>query len=497
MNKTAIKNYAVWARNELIERVTRKAYEYGVKNDDIVADNCAEMINGRLLTEEEKAQRKQLIDEINKKGFDQVIEEVSYTWFNRFIALRFMEVNNYIPQKVRVFTNSENEFKPELLDEAIHLDIEGIDKETVFELIDTNQRDELYKMLLLAICNDMGNYLPGMFTTIADYTMLLFPDNLLKEDSVLGKLISDIEADNFDIEKEGQVEIIGWFYQFYNIEPKDKVFSRKSGTKIKKEEIPAATQLFTPDWIVRYMVENSLGRFWLEGHPNDQLKENWKYYLDEAAQEPEVESKLEDIRNQYKSYKPEDIKLIDTCMGSGHIIIYAFDVFMQIYESYGYTKRDAAQLIIENNLYGIDLDERAYQLSYFAIMMKARQYSRRILSKNIKPNVYYVASSKEVHENIWEYFGEQKEVAMKLWQSFENASELGSLLELDITLDELNSLEDKLEEIKNSTDNDLLAQAYTSEAYDAIAPLMKVAKVLVQKYEVVVTNERELLGLSA
>ena len=489
MNKTAIKNYAVWARNELIERVTRKAYEYGVKNDDIVADNCAEMINGRLLTEEEKAQRKQLIDEINKKGFDQVIEEVSYTWFNRFIALRFMEVNNYIPQKVRVFTNSENEFKPELLDEAIHLDIEGIDKETVFELIDTNQRDELYKMLLLAICNDMGNYLPGMFTTIADYTMLLFPDNLLKEDSVLGKLISDIEADNFDIEKEGQVEIIGWFYQFYNIEPKDKVFSRKSGTKIKKEEIPAATQLFTPDWIVRYMVENSLGRFWLEGHPNDQLKENWKYYLDEAAQEPEVESKLEDIRNQYKSYKPEDIKLIDTCMGSGHIIIYAFDVFMQIYESYGYTKRDAAQLIIENNLYGIDLDERAYQLSYFAIMMKARQYSRRILSKNIKPNVYYVASSKEVHENIWEYFGEQKEVAMKLWQSFENASELGSLLELDITLDGLNSLEDKLEEIKTQADsNDLLAQAYTSEAYDAIAPLMKVAKVLIQKYEVVVTN---------
>ena len=488
MNKTAIKNYAVWARNELIERVTRKAYEYGVKNDDIVADNCAEMINGRLLTEEEKTQRKQLIDEINKKGFDQVIEEVSYTWFNRFIALRFMEVNNYIPQKVRVFTNSENEFKPELLDEAIHLDIEGIDKETVFELIDTNQRDELYKMLLLAICNDMGNYLPGMFTTIADYTMLLFPDNLLKEDSVLGKLISDIEADNFDIEKEGQVEIIGWFYQFYNIEPKDKVFSRKSGTKIKKEEIPAATQLFTPDWIVRYMVENSLGRFWIEGHPNDQLKENWKYYLDEADQEPEVESKLEDIRNQYKSYKPEDIKLIDTCMGSGHIIIYAFDVLMQIYESYGYTKRDAAQLIIENNLYGIDLDERAYQLSYFAIMMKARQYSRRILSKNVKPNVYYVASSKEVHENIWEYFGEQKEVAMKLWESFENASELGSLLELDITLDELNGLENKLEEIKNSTDNDLLAQAYTSEAYDAIVPLMKVAKVLVQKYEVVVTN---------
>ena len=489
MNKTAIKNYAVWARNELIERVTRKAYEYGVKNDDIVADNCAEMINGRLLTEEEKAQRKQLIDEINKKGFDQVIEEVSYTWFNRFIALRFMEVNNYIPQKVRVFTNSENEFKPELLDEAIHLDIEGIDKEKVFELIDTNQRDELYKMLLLAICNDMGNYLPGMFTTIADYTMLLFPDNLLKEDSVLGKLISDIEADNFDIEKEGQVEIIGWFYQFYNIEPKDKVFSRKSGTKIRKEDIPAATQLFTPDWIVRYMVENSLGRFWLEGYPNDQLKENWKYYLDEAAQEPEVESKLEDIRNQYKSYKPEDIKVIDTCMGSGHIIIYAFDVFMQIYESYGYTKRDAAQLIIENNLYGIDLDERAYQLSYFAIMMKARQYSRRILSKNIKPNVYYVASSKEVHENIWEYFGEQKEVAMKLWQSFENASELGSLLELDITLDELNSLEDKLEEIRNQTDsNDLLAQAYTSEAYNAIAPLMKVAKVLVLKYEVVVTN---------
>ena len=489
MNKSAIRNYAVWARNELIERVTRKSYEYGIEKEGLVIPADAEVVYDKVLTEEEQANRKQLIKEIEKKGYDQVIEEVSYTWFNRFIALRFMEVNNYLPQKIRVFTNAQNEFKPQLLDEAMNIELNGVDKELVYELIENNERDELYKLLFLATCNDMGRYLPGMFTTIADYKVLLFPDNMLKEDSVLGRLVSDIEAENFDITKEGQVEIIGWFYQFYNIEPKDKVFSRKKGTKINKEDIPAATQLFTPDWIVRYMVENSLGRFWLEGHPNDELKNSWKYYLDEAEQEPEVAAKLEEIKEEYKGYKPEEIKLIDICMGSGHIIVYAFDVFMDIYESYGYTQRDAAKSIIENNLYGLDIDERAYQLAYFAIMMKARQYNRRILTQGVEPNIYCVNIADDIQDETWQYFGEDKNLALKIWNGFKQAQLYGSLVDIDVTMEDIKVLEGVIDEMwEMSSMGSLVSQVYTEQAILAVAPLIKLAKVLVSKYEVVVTN---------
>ena len=294
-----------------------------------------------------KNKRNKLIKEINAKGFEQVIEEVAYTWFNRFIALRFMEVNNYLPNRIRIFTNFDNEFKPQILDEAMNLELEGLDKKLVYELLDANNKDELYKQLLIATCNDMGNYLPGMFTKILDYKVLLFPDNLLNQDSVLGHLVTDIDEDNFNVKKEGQIEIIGWMYQFYNIEPKAKVFGKSKGEKISKDEIPAATQLFTPDWIVRYMVENSLGRIWVEGHPNELLKENWKYYLDEAKQESEVELKLKELRNRYAELPPEKINLIDPCMGSGHVLVYAFEILMQIYESYGYTKRDATISILE------------------------------------------------------------------------------------------------------------------------------------------------------
>ena len=270
MNKTAIKNYAVSARNELIDRVTRKAFEYEVKKDSKLDENL-NAINGKLLTDEEIKQRKELIKEVKDNGFDHVIEEVAYTWFNRFIALRFMEVNNYLPQRVRVFTNMENEFKPQILDEAMNIELKGLNKQKIYDLLQANNRQELYKQLLIATCNDMEQYLPGMFTRIG-YKELLFPDNLLNNDSVIARLIFDIEEDSFNVQKEGQVEIIGWLYQFYNIEPKAAVFSKPKGQKITKDEIPAATQLFTPDWIVRYMVENSLGRFWLEGHSQKYFK---------------------------------------------------------------------------------------------------------------------------------------------------------------------------------------------------------------------------------
>ena len=271
MNKNAIKNYAIWARNELITRVTQKAFEYGVSKENIVDFN-AESVNGKLLTVEEKQQRQKLISEVKEKGFDQVMEEVAYTWFNRFIALRYMEVNNYLPNRVRVFTNENNEFKPQLLDEAATLELDSLDKEKVYELLDSNKNEELYKLLLLAICNDMHNYLPELFETIKDYKVLLFPENLLRSESVLGRLIFDIDEDSW----KNQVQIIGWMYQYYVSEKHDQIIKINKGT-VKKEDIPAATQLFTTDWVVRYMVDNSLGRYWVERNPNSSVKEKLKF----------------------------------------------------------------------------------------------------------------------------------------------------------------------------------------------------------------------------
>lgn len=310
MDKNSIKKYAVWARRELISRVSQKALQYGISEKEIV-DAAADTINGHLLSASEKKQRQTLINKIKaggKDGFQLAMEEAAYTWFNRFSALRFMEVNGYLPTHVRVFTDEQNAFKPQILAEAIHLELDGLNMEKVYELKDQNKTDELYKYLLITQCNALSTILPGMFTRIADYTELLFPDNLLREGSVIEQMISMIPEDDW----KDAVQIIGWLYQYYNAEPKDKVFENlKKNIKISKENIPAATQLFTPDWIVRYMVENSLGRLWVEGHPNDELKANWKYYLEEAEQEPEVQAQLAEIRKEYAALKPEEIKVIE------------------------------------------------------------------------------------------------------------------------------------------------------------------------------------------
>ena len=384
MDKTAIKKYAVWARRELIERVSQKALQYGITADG-KADPNADSVNGRLLTDAEKKQRRELIRKVNAQGYEQVMEEVAYTWFNRFAALRFMEVNGYLPSHVRVFTNDAGDFKPQILSEAIHLDFDGLNMDKVYELKNANKEEELFKYLLVTQCNALSPILPKMFQRIADDTELLLPDYLLREGSVIHQMIIMIPEEDW---KE-QVQIIGWLYQYYNTEPKDKVFaSLKKNIKITKENIPAATQLFTPDWIVRYMVENSLGRLWLEGHPNDELKSGWKYYLDETEQEASVQAQLDAIHKEYAALKPEDIKCIDPCMGSGHILCYLFDLLMQIYENQGYSQRDVAQSIVRHNLYGLDIDKRAAQLAYFSVMMKARQYDRRFFSRNLQPMVY-------------------------------------------------------------------------------------------------------------
>lgn len=512
MNKNAIKSYAVWARTELMNQVSQKAYEYGVTENSLPELNT-DTINDRLLSSDEKSQLNELVREVRKNGFEHVIEEVAYTWFNRFIALRYMEVNNYLPRvlRVRVFTNENNEFKPEILSEALHLEMNGLDTQKVFDYIEQNKQEELYKYLLLTLCNEMNEYLPCMFTSINDYKTLLFPDNLLKDDSVLARLISDIDEDSW----LDQVQIIGWLYQYYNSELKDIVMKKKNYTK---DDIPAATQLFTPDWIVRYMVENSLGRLYINKKKHQGIFEDgrdpsemtideindkrianekyisnemgWKYYLPEAKQDAEVLKELEKIELEHSKLQPEDIKLIDPCMGSGHILVYAFDVLMDIYRDAGYSDRDASKSILENNLYGLEIDERAYHLAYFALMMKARQYNRRILSKDTKINlVEIVESSPELNDDLLSHLGEYKELGQYLVETFKEAKEFGSILNLDCTLEQLQKLENNLFEIENNAKyGSMLDQIESQQLIDLIDPLLKQAKLLVQKYDVVVTN---------
>ena len=487
MDKNVLKKYAIWARRELIVRVGQRATFYGVTAEDY-GDVSAESINGRILSDIEKKQRKALIAQIRKKGYEEVIEEVAYTWFNRFLALRFMEVNGYLPDCVKIFTDCDNRFQPQILNEAIDLEIDGLDMEKVYAYKDANQTEELYKYLLVVQCNALNAVLPGMFQKIEDYTELLLPDKLLLEGSVIERMIALIPEEDW----KDAVQIIGWMYQYYNSEKKDEVFAAlKKNVKITKENIPAATQLFTPDWIVRYMVENSLGRLWLEGHPNEELKANWIYYLEEVEQEPEVEAELAKIRAEYARLTPEDIRCIDPCQGSGHILVYMFDVLMQIYESYGYTTQEAVASIVKNNIYGLDIDERAAQLSYFAVMMKACQYDKRFLKRKDEdgkpkvpqPRVYAIQESNDVDSHVLEYFcngnAELKEAMEIIMEEMHDAKEYGSII--TVTEQNWDMIYARFEEIKEDI-------SIHKEGALELLPLVQVAQALAQKYDVVVTN---------
>ena len=409
MNKTAIKNFAVWARNKLIADVRYRVGLVGITEKGIQtalpqSDSTTEFYDIGTATpyaisgQTALRQRRNLAEAIRRRSADSdypsayryIMEEVAYTWFNRLIAVRFMEVNDYLPGRVRVLSSESGKIEPDLVTTPFDagLDFTAAEERVVLQLKQDNRMDELFRLLFIKQCNALHDILPALFEQTEDYTELLLNLSVVDQDGVVWRLTHDIPEDDFNVEKGGQVEIIGWLYQYYNTEPKAQVFARPSGQKIKKEEIPAATQLFTPDWIVWYMVENSLGRLWLEGHPGEGLRANWNYYLDEAEQEPEVQAQLEEIRAGRRTLAPEDIKVIDPCMGSGHILVYAFDVLMQIYESQGYPQRDAAQSIVRHNLHGLDIDKRAAQLAYFAVMMKARQYDRRFFSRNLQPMVY-------------------------------------------------------------------------------------------------------------
>ena len=418
---------------------------------------------------------------MKKKGYNQVMEEVAYTWFNRFIALRFMEVNNYLPSHIRIFSDASGAFKPEILRDALHLELPGLNHAKVAEYIENSETEALYRYLLLTQCNALNEALPMMFERMGGYTEMLLPNNILRPDSVLARLIADIDEQDWT----DQVQIIGWLYQYYNTELNAVVYDGDmSKSRIPKELLPAATTIYTPDWAIRYMVENSLGRLWLEGHPNAELHDGWKYYLDEAKQEPEVEDQLAMLREEYKSIKPEEIKVIDPCMGSGHILVYAFDVLMQIYTSAGWDQREAAQSILKNNLFGLDIDDRAAQLAYFAVMMKARQYDRRLLTRGIQPNIYSICESNGISRDVLDYF-ENGDPAFKkamgtIVQELHDAKEYGSIL--NITPVDFTGLYARFDEIRE--DINMMQMS----ALDELLPLVKCAEVLAQKYDVVVTN---------
>lgn len=477
MEKNAIKKFAVWARTELLTRVAQRAARYGIDKDNMIDAN-ADSINGVLLSQDEKKQRRALIRQIDEKGYDQVVEEVAYTWFNRFIALRFMEVNGYLPSHIRIFTNENNEFSPEILSEAINLDFAGLDMQKVYQLQDENKTEELYRYLLIVQCNELNSALPKMFQRLNDYTELLLPDNLLRDGSVLEQMVSLILENDW---KE-QVQIIGWLYQYYNSELKDKVFADlKKKIKISKDSIPAATQLFTPDWIVRYMVDNSLGRMWYEGHPSESFKEKLKYYIDDAKQEADVQAQVDAIKQKYSQLKPEEIKCIDPCCGSGHILVYFFDVLMNIYQEYGFSTREAAISIVENNIWGLDIDERAAQLAYFSIMMKARAYDRRFFTRNIQPHVYEIRESNNLDQaSLEDIYQENKNIAPAIKETLDelyDAKEYGSILQTKqqdwkLIYDELMPSDSIYEEL---IQNELI-------------PILEVGQALSQQYDVVVTN---------
>lgn len=485
MDKNAIKKFAIDARTKLLTHVKARAGKFGISKGK-VGDPEAFAEGEYVFSGDEKKQREKLIKEVNAKGFDQVMEEVAYTWFNRFCALRYMEVNGLLPTHIRVFTDENNTFKPQILSEVRKGNLKGLkglDQEKVMSYEDKSDEEGLYKYLLITQCNALHDILPVMFQKVSDYTELLLPDNLLREENVIGKMIAEIPEEDW----EDAVQIIGWLFQYYNLELKEKVFAGlKKNIKITKENIPAATQLFTPDWIVRYMVENSLGRLWQEGHPNEELKSHWKYYVEEAKQEPEVEEKLSVIRGQYKSLKPEDIKCIDPCCGSGHILAYLFDLLMQIYEVYGVDTRTAVQSIVENNLYGLDIDDRASQLAYFSVMMKACQYDKRFLRRHIQPNIHAILESNHVTPQTLEYFHGKdkklKEAMNTIIKELHDAKEYGSII--NVSDQDWDTLYVRFEEIENES-VDLFN---SKESLNLLVQVVKVAETLAKKYDVVVTN---------
>ncbi|MEI3248071.1 MAG: BREX-1 system adenine-specific DNA-methyltransferase PglX [Gemmiger qucibialis] len=506
MDKPAIKKFAVWARNKLIADTKYRAGLVGV-TETAVAEPLPQSnetvqffdvglpqpyrIEGDAVT-----QRQRFVAELNKEtakqgsytaAYQTVVDKVAYTWFNRLIAVRYMEVNDLLPSRTRVLSSADGRAEPQIVTSPFDavLDYTPAEQQQIVNLKNDNKLDEAFRLLFLKQCAALGDCLPRLFEQVDDYMPLLLALSFTDKDGVVCHLVNDIPESDW----QDAVQIVGWLYQYYNTEPKEQVFANlKKNIKISAANIPAATQLFTPDWIVRYMVENSLGRLWSEGHP-DFDKSEWKYYLDEAPQEPQVVQQLAELRKGYAALTPEDIKCIDPCMGSGHILAYLFDVLMQIYRSAGYTDRDAAASIVEHNLYGLDIDDRAAQMAYFVVMMKGCHYDSRFLRRHLNPHVYAIQESGELSQTAFGYCGPEEPTARTLWDTFRNAKEYGSILQPKVTLEELDKLEARLQEADRMAGyGSLGVQGLTYQLLDVMYPLIDQARMLVQKYDVVVTN---------
>lgn len=506
MDKPAIKKFAIWARNKLIADTKYRAGLVGV-TETAVAEPLPQSnetvqffdvglpqpyrIEGDAVT-----QRQRFVAELNKEttkqgsytaAYQTVVDKVAYTWFNRLIAVRYMEVNDLLPSRTRVLSSADGRAEPQIVTTPFDavLDYTPAEQQQIVTLKNDNKLDEAFRLLFLKQCAALGDCLPRLFEQVDDYMPLLLALSFTDKDGVVCHLVNDIPESDW----QDAVQIVGWLYQYYNTEPKEKVFANlKKNIKISAENIPAATQLFTPDWIVRYMVENSLGRLWSEGHP-DFDKSEWKYYLDEAPQEPQVAQQLAELRKGYAALTPEDIKCIDPCMGSGHILAYLFDVLMQIYRSAGYTDRDAAASIVEHNLYGLDIDDRAAQMAYFVVMMKGCHYDSRFLRRHLNPHVYAIQESGELTTDALGRLGKQESTARALLDGFKNAKEYGSILQPKVTLAELDALQEQLREVDGASDmGSLTDQLVAGQIVNVLYPLVEQARMLVQKYDVVVTN---------
>lgn len=525
MEKASLKKFAVDARRKLIEDVKFQLGLYGITENGILEPQTGtdsalifDLGNGNAQTikgERYVKQYRNLVEHLRgfygaantKQQLDQFAEEMAYTWFNRLIAIRFMEVNRYIP--VRVLSSEiKGQNLPDLVKSPFSGDLEfdENEKQQIFALQDANKEDDLFRFLFFKQCNDLNRILPYLFENLNgddSFSELLVVLSFNDPNGVVYRLVHEIDEAWFDIHAKdddgypvGQVQVIGWMYQYYNTDPKDKVFADlKKNIKISKENIPAATQLFTPDWIVRYMVENSLGRLWYEGHP-DFDKSEWKYYLDEAQQEPQVEQQLAEIRAQYAKIEPEQLKVIDPCMGSGHILCYLFDVLMQIYLDNGYSRREAVRSILENNLFGLDIDKRAAQIAYFAVMMKAREYDSGFFdrSKVTQPKVYDIQESNDINRNQLKFFGnglsdfERNEARLQLeglLDTLTDAKEYGSILDMgSYNWDLLRSCADVAGEDAQVS----MESVGLEKTVAKLKPLIDIGEALGQKYDVVVTN---------
>lgn len=512
MDKPAIKKFAVWARKKLIADTKYRAGLVGVTETTVAeplpqSNESVQFFDVGLpqpyrIESDAVTQRQRFVAELNKEtakqgsytaAYQTVVDKVAYTWFNRLIAVRYMEVNDLLPSRTRVLSSADGRAEPQIVTSPFDavLDYTPAEQQQIVTLKNDNKLDEAFRLLFLKQCAALGDCLPRLFEQVDDYMPLLLALSFTDKDGVVCHLVNDIPESDWleEDNKGGAVQIVGWLYQYYNTEPKEQVFANlKKNIKISAENIPAATQLFTPDWIVRYMVENSLGRLWSEGHP-DFDKSEWKYYLDEAPQEPQVAQQLAELRKGYAALTPEDIKCIDPCMGSGHILAYLFDVLMQIYRSAGYTDRDAAASIVEHNLYGLDIDDRAAQMAYFVVMMKGCHYDSRFLRRHLNPHVYAIQESGELTNDALGRLGKQESTARALLDGFKNAKEYGSILQPKVTLAELDALQEQLREVDGASDmGSFTDQFVAGQLLRVLCPLVEQARMLVQKYDVVVTN---------